>query len=69
MDPEMAKYFKKILNSFSMALIWMMSASIAGFYFGLALYKDTLQWYNVVYYVCFLLSLVAILWYYYKLWR
>ena len=69
MDPELAKFFKKILNSFSMGLIWMMTISIAGFYFGLALYNQNLQWYNVVFYVCFLLSLVALLYYFYKLWR
>src|ERR671913_103483 len=56
MDPEMAKYFKKILNSFSMGLIWMMSAAIAGFYYGLALFNDGVQWYNLVFYAFFLLS-------------
>lgn len=69
MDPEMVKYFKKILNSFSMGLIWMMSAAIAGFYFGLALFNESVQWYNIVFYVFFLLSFAGLLWYYYKLWR
>lgn len=69
MDPEIAKYFKKILNSFSMGLIWMLAASIFGLYFGLALFNDSLQWYNVVFYICFLLSLAGLLWYFYRVWR
>lgn len=69
MDPEMAKYFKKILNSFSMGLLWMMAASTAGFYFGLALFNDQMQWYNFVFYTLLLASFGALLWYYYKVWR
>ena len=69
MDPEIAKYFRKILNSFSLGLLWMMAASTAGFYFGLALFSESVHWYNVVYYLLFLLSFGGLIWYYYKVWR
>ena len=69
MDPEMARYFKKILNSFSMGLLWMMAASTAGLYFGLALFRDGVQWYNIAFYALLILSFAGLLWYYYKMWR
>ena len=69
MDPEVAKYFKKILNSFSMGLLWMLAASITGFYFGLALFDGAVHWYNFVFYILLLLSFGGLLWYYYRLWR
>lgn len=69
MDPEVAKYFKKILNSFSVFLLWMMAASTTGFYFGLALFNEGVHWYNFVFYILLLLSFGGLLWYYYRLWR
>jgi hypothetical protein len=69
MDPEVAKYFKKILNSFSMGLLWMLAASTTGFYFGLALFDEAVHWYNLVFYTLLLASFGALLWYYYRLWR
>ena len=65
----MAKYFKKILNSFSLGLLWMLAASTAGFYYGLALFKDGVQWYNLLFYTLLLLSFAGLLWYYYRVWR
>ena len=69
MDPEMMKYFRKIINSFSMGFLWIAAAAMAGLYFGLALFNDHFQWYNFVFYTLLLLSLGGLLWYYYRLWR
>lgn len=68
MDPEVKKYFLKILNSFAMGLLWMFSITTAGFYFKLALVGKGFQWYNVVFYVFFLVSLGLLIRYYYRVW-
>ena len=69
MDPEVKKYFLKILNSFAMGLLWLLSISTAGFYFNLAVPVGSVQWYNLLFYFLFLLSLTGILWYYFRVWR
>ena len=69
MDPDVLKYFKKIMNSFSVGLLWMLAVSWAGLGYGMALFNGIVHWYNIVFYLLFLTSLAGLLWYYYKLWR
>jgi hypothetical protein len=68
-DPEVKKYFQKILSSLSMGLLWMMSGVTAGLYFGLAYRKDIPVVYNVLFYVALLVSLFLLLRYFYNLWK
>jgi hypothetical protein len=63
------KYFRKIMNSFAVGLLWMLAASTAGFYFKLALPDAGLRWFNAVFYLLLLCSFAALLWYYYKMWK
>lgn len=67
-DPGVKKFFRKILASFGAGLLWMMLMATAGLYFGLALIDDTLHWYNMLFYVIFLLSFAWLIYYLYKLW-
>ena len=69
MDPEVKKYFQKIISSFSMGLLWMFTIITAGLYFKLALVDKSVQWYNWLFYAFFLASLVLLIRYYYRLWR
>lgn len=68
-DPEVKKYFRKIMNSFALGLLWMLASMTAGLYFGLALVDNGVQWYNLVFYIFFIGSFVGLLWYYYKRWK
>lgn len=65
-DPEVKKYFKKVLNSISFGLLWLMAMVTAGLYFGLAYGKGI---YTVIFYVMMVVSLGALLWKYYKMWK
>jgi hypothetical protein len=69
MDPEMRKYFRKIINSFSIGLLWLLSVATAGLYFNLAIIHTTLKWYNLVFYLCFFISLTLLLKYLYAVWK
>ena len=68
-DPEVAKYFKKIINSFSYGFLWLLTIVTSGIYFQLAIINGSIHWYNVVFYICLLLSLLVLLRYYYKIWK
>jgi hypothetical protein len=68
-DPEVKQYFRKIANSFAVGALWLLLLGLSGFAFGLAVFKDVVRWYNLVYYGVLLISLSLLLLYYYRLWR
>jgi FtsH-binding integral membrane protein len=63
------KYFRKIMNSFALGLLWMLATVTAGFYFRLAYVGAALRWQNAVFYLLFLCSFAALLWYLYRTWK
>lgn len=69
MDPEVKKYFQKIMSSFGMGLLWMFSAVTAGLYFRLALLEQGFHWYNGLFYLIFAGSFLLLLRYFYRVWR
>ena len=68
-DPEVKHYFRKIANSFAVGALWLLLVGLSGFAFGLAVFKNSVRWYNLVYYSVFLVSLSLLLLFYYRLWR
>lgn len=68
-DPEVKRYFRKILNTISVGLFWMMSAATGGFYFGLAVPEGKVRLGNIIYYVLLLATLGWLIAYFYKLWN
>ena len=69
MDPEMKVYFKKIMNSFSMWLLWMLSVFTSGLFFEWGIIKNNWKWYNLFFYLFAVISLVGLLFFFYKLWK
>ena len=69
MGPEVTQYFKKIMNSFAAGLLWLTVMGTAGFFFKLAIIRGELRWYNLAFYCFFLLTLAAVILFFYKLWR
>jgi hypothetical protein len=68
-DPEVKRYFRKITNSFAMGALWLLLIGLPGLAFKLAIFKDAVRWYNLVFYGVFLISLSLLLLFYYRLWR
>ena len=68
-DPEVKKYFRKIIYSFFFGLLWLIAGVTAGLYYGLAYRSDKPLIYIIFYYAGLLLSLFLLLRYYYKTWR
>ena len=68
-DPEVKRYFRKILNSFGLGALWLLVIATLGFGFKLAIVKGSLQWQNCVFYSIFLLTLFLLVLVYYRMWR
>jgi cytochrome c biogenesis protein CcdA len=69
MDPEMRKYFWKIVYSFSFGLVWMLTMAMSGLYFRLAIIEDSIRWYNIVFYFVFVVTLILLILYFFKSWK
>lgn len=68
MDPGVKRYFRKIINSFSIGAMWLLSIATAGLFFGLGFAAEGLQWYNIVFYIIAIVSFIFLLIYFYRVW-
>ena len=68
MEPEVKRYFKRIMNSFFIASFWLLAVSTAGLFFQLAYIHDGIKWYNIVFYLLALLSFAWLILYLYRTW-
>ena len=66
-DPEVTKYFRKIINTIAYGLLWLMAALTAGLYFELAYRSNTL--YTILFYAGLVISLGLLIRYYYRIWK
>jgi hypothetical protein len=66
-DPEVKKYFRKILNTIGLGLLWMMLALTIGLYWGWAHHTNRL--YVILFYTGLVLSLFFLVRHFYKVWR
>ena len=67
-DPEVKKYFSKIINSFSWGFLWMFANVTAGLYYGLAHSGDRPFFYTIIFYIVSVLTLILLLRYLYRIW-
>ena len=68
-DPEVKKYFLKIIRSFTYGLLWMMACATAGIYFKLAYSGGKPFIYTILFYAGMLITLLLLVRYLYKTWR
>jgi hypothetical protein len=69
MEPEVKKYFRKILNSFGLGFLWMFFISTLGIYFKLGYLSDGVHWYTIVFYLVFLTTFFFLLLFLYRTWK
>ena len=69
MDPEVKKYFIKILYSLSLGLFWMALNVTTGIYWGMGIISNGISLINVLFFLLLLSSLGLLLYYYYRTWR
>jgi len=68
-DPEVKKYFRKILSTISYGLLWLMIVVWAGIYHQLGWQDGKPLFYVIIFYVAAVASLGFLLFYYYRLWK
>ena len=67
-DPEVKRYFRKIINSFSMGLLWLAGIATSGIYFQLGMVGNGIRWYHIAFYCFSLVTFLLLLRYYYRIW-
>ena len=67
-DPEVKRFFIRIINTISTGLLWLMTGVTAGIYFKMA-YRIDKPWIMVIYYLVMLGSLFFLIRYYYRIWK
>ena len=68
-DPEIKKYFRKIIGSFTYGLLWIMSCATAGIYYKLGYRDGKPLIYTILFYAGMLITLLALLRYLYNTWK
>ena len=68
MEPEVRKYLFKVLNSLCYGLLWMALNVLGGLYWGYAIINGKLSIGNVLFFAWFVLSLLVLLYLYYRIW-
>jgi ABC-type glycerol-3-phosphate transport system permease component len=68
-EPGVREYLLRIVNTLSVALLWMAINSTAGIMFGYAFVEDHIRMGNVLFYSWFLFSLAFLLRWVIRLWR
>lgn len=65
-DPEVKKFFLRIINTVSWGLLWLMTCATAGLYFQLGYGKVI---FTLIFYVAMAATLFLLLRYFYKIWK
>lgn len=68
-DPEIKSFFKKIMNSISITLLWLMIMATAGLYFGLAFSNGKPVIYTTIFYIVLTGSFTWLVVYLYRTWN
>ncbi len=66
-DPQISRFFVRIINALAWTLIWMIGSATAGFYFGLAFPERYPFWVCSIYYVIVALTLIGLIRYLFRL--
>lgn len=68
-EPETRDFLKRIIQTVSMGMLFLLLHMTFGIYFNWAFFEGTIRTGNIVYYIIFLLSLCGLIYFYYRLWN
>lgn len=68
MEPGIRKYLIRIVNTLSLGLLWLALNSTAGIMYDQAFVHEKITLGNILFYIWFVSSLTAYLWYVIRLW-
>ena len=68
-EPDIVKFMWRIVRTLTAGVVWMLLQVSCGIRTGFAFVEGRFTWANGLYYLGFLISLGALVYYYYRLWR
>lgn len=68
-EPEARHYLKQVMRTIFVGLFWMFAQVIAGIFFELGFVKGGLSTTNIIYYGIFIITLIALIFYFVKVWQ
>lgn len=68
MEPGVKEFFKRIVSTISLLILWMMINVTAGIKYDLGFFEDHIHWYNIAFYIWLTASFILLLWMYKKIW-
>jgi NADH:ubiquinone oxidoreductase subunit 3 (subunit A) len=69
MEPEVQEFFKRIIQTVSVSLVFFLFHMTVGLYFNWAFFEGSPRIGNIIYYLIFLITLAALIYFYYRLWK
>ncbi|HEX5025422.1 MAG TPA: hypothetical protein VFV68_09120 [Agriterribacter sp.] len=69
MEPEIKKMLMKIVQVISMLTLWAMITIFFGLYLEWAMIRGSFNVFNVIFYVWFVISLTALIYFFYRVWK
>jgi NADH:ubiquinone oxidoreductase subunit 3 (subunit A) len=69
MEPEVRAFLKRILQTISMGMLFLLLHMTFGIYFNWAFFEGSIRLINIIYYIVLLASLAGLIYYYYRLWN
>ena len=69
MEPGIREFFKRIVATISLLILWMMINITLGVKYNYAFFETSMQWYNIVFYTWLVASLLALIWLCIKIWQ
>ncbi len=69
MEPDVREFLIRIMQTISMALVWLLINMSVGIYYGFAFFEGHATWGNYLYYICFIASFGWLIYYFKKKWK
>ncbi|MBX9782698.1 MAG: hypothetical protein K2X48_05305 [Chitinophagaceae bacterium] len=69
MEPEAQEFLKRIVQTVSVGMLFLLLHMTFGIYFNWAFFEGTPSTGNIIYYIILLLSLTGLIYFYYRLWK
>lgn len=69
MEPGIKEFFKRLVTTISLLLLWMIINVTIGIKYNYAFFQEHIRWYNIVFYIWMIASFAALIRFYKKLWE
>lgn len=68
-EPETRDFLKRIMQTVSMGMLFLLVHMTVGIYFNWAFFEEEIHTGNIAYYFFLIVSLTALIYYYYRMWK